>query len=131
MQRGSLTVEFERQALKQRLQSGLVRSTIDVQTQEAIVRKKMGAERDIAETLDGIAVSLAQANRTARLFSAAASLREAIGAPVPTVERAGCETPIQAACIRSGDAAFDAAWVEGRAMALEQPIGYAPERADG
>jgi hypothetical protein len=65
--------------------------------------------------------------RAARLFGAAAALRERIG-----VRRGGTERPEYGAAVdsvRAGldAAAFDRAWAEGKAMDLEQALVYALE----
>jgi predicted ATPase len=66
--------------------------------------------------------------RAARLFGAAASLREAIGAghlPSPGSERT------HVIRVALGEEAFAAAWEEGQAMTLEQAIEYALEAPSG
>ena len=58
----------------------------------------------------------------------AAALREALGTPVQPVERRTFEPAVAAARASLGEEAFAAAWVEGRAMSLEQAIAYALEK---
>src|SRR5437016_4492331 len=60
--------------------------------------------------------------RAARLFGTAQALREAIGAPLPPVERAEHECHLAAARAALGEAAFTLAWMAGRAMSLDQAI---------
>jgi hypothetical protein len=101
------------------------------------LRKEMGARRGIAESLEGLAsVRVADggdsqtAARPARLLGAAEALREAIGAPVPLVERAEYERDVATLRSQLGEEAFAATWAEGRAMRTEQAIAYALEKTD-
>ncbi len=96
-----------------------------------ILRKKMGDRQGIAESLEGwagMAVAQGLPDSAARLFGAAAGIREAIGAPLPPVERAEYNRSVAAARAQLGEAAFAAVLAEGRAMALEQAIAYALEQ---
>ncbi len=75
------------------------------------------------------ALSTAQgeAKRAAILFGAEEALREAIHVvPVP-VERAEIDRNIAAARAQLDEAAFNAAWEEGRGMTMEEAIEYALE----
>lgn len=91
------------------------------------LRWKLGEKRGIAECLEGLAeVARAQrqAERAARLFGAAEALREAIGAPLPPDDRARYgRQPAVWSGMDEGEVA--AASARGRAMTLEQAIGYA------
>jgi predicted ATPase/DNA-binding SARP family transcriptional activator len=69
------------------------------------------------------------ARAAARLFGAAAALRDAIGAPVPPRNQAAYVRQTRRAREMLGEAAFAAAWEEGRAMALEEAIRVALGRA--
>ena len=44
---------------------------------------------------------------------------------MPPVERAGYDLSVAEVCTALGEAAFAAAWAEGRAMAMEQAAEYA------
>jgi hypothetical protein len=93
---------------------------------------KVGDKRRVAFCLEGLAAVAGprRRHRAARLFGAAAALREAIGSPLPPAERAGYERSVAAA--RRGDqAAFVAAWSEGQSMPLEQVLGYALDQGQG
>ncbi len=92
-----------------------------------ILRKKTGAKRGIAESLEAVAGMTTQAEQAARLFGMAEALRESIGAPLPPVERADYDRSAAAVRAALGEAAFAAAWAEGRATKLEQAIGAALE----
>ena len=84
----------------------------------------------VATGLGGVAWAAAargHADRAARLFGAEDALRERIGCLVFPLWQADHERWLAAARAGIGDAAFDAAWSEGRAMSLDQAIGYALE----
>jgi hypothetical protein len=69
--------------------------------------------------------------RAARLFGAAAALREAIGAPMPPSEHEAYRRRVCRAREMLGEAAFDAARAEGRAMTPDQAIAYALQENRG
>jgi hypothetical protein len=84
------------------------------------------------ESVAAVAGALGHDTRAARLLGAADALREQIGSPLPANERARQERYIMAACAQLDEAAWNAAWAEGRAMTTEQAIAYALEgAADG
>jgi tetratricopeptide (TPR) repeat protein len=81
------------------------------------------------ESLAFIAHMQTEWERAARLLGAAAALREAIGTPLPLVDRAAIEdatTPTRAAL---GEASFAAAWAAGQALSLEEAIAEADGEA--
>ncbi len=53
---------------------------------------------------------------------AAKAVRDAMGAPLPSIERADYERSMATACTRLGEKAFTAAWAEGRTMTPEQAL---------
>ena len=65
------------------------------------------------------------AERAARLWGAAESLREAIGAPLPPCDHSDYERHVVVARAVLGEKAFSTAWAHGRALPLEQAIAYA------
>ncbi len=86
---------------------------------------KQESRRGIASVLLGFATLTAaqqQAKLAARLLGAVEVLREAIGAPLPSDERADYEQTLAAARAALGEEAFARAWAEGRATPLEQAI---------
>ena len=91
---------------------------------------RIGAMKELALSLEGLAALraiTASPNVALRLWSAAEKLREKIGAPLRPAELAIRERQIAAARATLGDdAAFDAAWAEGRAMPLHQQIAVPP-----
>jgi len=86
---------------------------------------KIGDKRRVAFCLEGLAAAgPCPAGRAARLFGAAAALRDAIGSPLPPSERPDYERGLAVA--HAGDPqAFAAAWAVGRAMEFEQAVAYA------
>ena len=64
-------------------------------------------------------------SRAARIWAAAERLREEIGVPLRSFDRANYEDALVAARAALGDDAFERAWREGRAMTLEDAVRYA------
>ncbi len=94
--------------------------------------KETGDKFVATECIEGLAlIASAQGNheRAARLFGVDKAARETFGITMPLQERGDHER--LGATIREGlgDAAFAAAWAEGRAMTLEQAIEYALQEA--
>jgi len=58
-------------------------------------------------------------------MGAAQALREALGAPLPPVERGAYEQTVAQARAHLDTATWAAAWAEGPAMPLEQAVAYA------
>jgi tetratricopeptide (TPR) repeat protein len=90
-----------------------------------------GSKTEVAGFLEGLAeVALTQGRsaRAARLWGAAGALREAIRSHPSRSDRSnpGHES-VLAARSRLNEAAWEAAWAEGRAMTLEQAVAYALE----
>ena len=81
------------------------------------------AERNEAAVQD-------RGERAARLWGAAASLREALGSPLLPTERADHERSAANLRAAMGEEAFTACWQEGQAMTLEQVFEYGPLNAD-
>jgi hypothetical protein len=93
---------------------------------EALLRwRRLGDPWGTAEALEGmahVAVAQLQPARAARLFGAAEALRERTARFRFEWERGEYEHSITTACTVLGEAAFSAAWKEGREMAMEQVI---------
>ena len=62
-----------------------------------------------------------------RLWGSAEALREAIGAPLPPIERAGYDQAVAAVRDHLGEDAFVAAWAQGRTMTAEQALAPSPD----
>ena len=81
-----------------------------------------------AESIEGLACvggAGGQAERASRLFGAARALREAIGYRQTPEERALREPYIATARSRLDDAAWEAAFADGKAMTFEEAVEYA------
>jgi tetratricopeptide (TPR) repeat protein len=82
----------------------------------------------IMPALEGLAGALGMQGRVehaARLFGAAAALRESSGMPLPPVERAPYEHDVAAVRAQLDEATFAAAWTTGQAMSLEDAVAEA------
>jgi non-specific serine/threonine protein kinase len=103
---------------------------------------EVGNKIGVAECLEGLAsVATAEwrpgagshaafggsADRVPRLFGAADALREVANTPLPPYRRADYDRDITATRAQLDEAAFAAAWAEGRAMPIEQAVAYALE----
>jgi predicted ATPase/class 3 adenylate cyclase len=92
-----------------------------------ILQQHTGNKRLIAESLErwaGLAVAQGRPAQAAWLCSAAATLRDSIGA-APPANRTDYDRIVAAARAQLDEAIFAAAWAEGQAMTLEQAIAYA------
>jgi hypothetical protein len=86
----------------------------------------------LAECLEGlaaVAIGQGEAGQAARLSGAADALRQALGAPIPLVDRPSQEATVRAARAMLGTPAFDAAWAAGAALTLDQAVAAALEPA--
>jgi predicted ATPase/DNA-binding SARP family transcriptional activator/DNA-binding CsgD family transcriptional regulator len=77
------------------------------------------------EAMAAVAGARRQTRRAARLWGATQAVRENIEAPLPPDERALLEPYLANARARVGEAAWEAAYAEGRAMGLEEAVEYA------
>jgi len=82
---------------------------------------------DGLEGLAGVAVAQGQLERAARLFGAAEALREALGWRRWVFFQESYDRAVATTHARLGEKAWAAAWLEGRAMSLEQAAAYALE----
>jgi DNA-binding CsgD family transcriptional regulator/tetratricopeptide (TPR) repeat protein len=97
----------------------------DLYEESLTLTREMDYQLGIAPCLEGLAVVVAAQGEptwAARLWGTAEALRQAIGAPLPLVERADYERAVASAHAQLGEEAFVAAWVEGRTMTLEQAL---------
>ncbi len=89
------------------------------------IAKKWNYKLHMASYLEGLAgvvVVQGEPAWAAQLWGAAKAVRDAMGAPLPPVERADYERSVATARIHLGEKAFTAAWVEGRMMTPEQAL---------
>jgi non-specific serine/threonine protein kinase len=92
------------------------------------LRRELGDQVGMVQCLAGlagIANSVGQPERAARLFGAAEALRAASGARLSPADRVDYDHNLAAARGQLGESAFAAAWDEGRAMTLEEAIAEA------
>ena len=82
------------------------------------------------EGFAGLAGAKAQGGRAARLWGAAEALRKTIGAPLSSEGRLLFEPSMVAARAQLGEAAWEAAFAEGMAMAPEEAAEYALGESD-
>jgi ATP/maltotriose-dependent transcriptional regulator MalT len=106
----------------------------DLPTALALHRQGLALARDLAdprriaytlEYLVNVVVAAGHGEQAARLLGAATALREAIGAPRPSVERTLNEQAVAEARGMLGEEAWVAAFAAGRAMTLAEAIAEA------
>lgn len=88
------------------------------------VLDRVAGRRVVAPCLEGVA-GLAAATHpeaAARLWGAAAVLRETYGPPVPRIRRAAYDRAVGGARATIGEEAFAAAWAAGRTLSFEEVI---------
>ncbi len=93
-----------------------------------VLLRKLGVRRTTAATLEVAAalwLARGQPFRAARLLGAAEALREAIGVKLPPVDRPAHDRLVATVRASLGEAAFRAAWEDGRTMALDDAIACA------
>jgi non-specific serine/threonine protein kinase len=97
--------------------------------QSLAIQRELGNKWVIAALLEGfaaVAAAMTEPGRAARLWGQAEQLREEIGVPLMPHDRPGYDGKIAAARTEMNDeAAFDSAWLDGRAMSLKQAMQYA------
>jgi hypothetical protein len=94
------------------------------------VSRTLGFRGLLAEALEGMTwllVAQGQATRAARLGGVAEALREALGVALHPVLHGGHDQAVAAMRAALGEAGFAAAWVEGRALPLDEAIALALE----
>jgi len=100
--------------------------------EDLVIGREQGDRRLVAYALEGLASAVSALGgslRAARIWGAAERLREEIGLSLPPNECAHYDRRVAAArAVLKDDAAFDRAWQEGRAAALEQAIELALEK---
>jgi predicted ATPase/DNA-binding SARP family transcriptional activator len=92
------------------------------------IRRVLGAKLGIAYSLEGLAMLYRAMNspeKAARLWGASQALRDAIGTPVPPIERTRYTRDQAIVRTQLGAEAFDRACAEGRAMASDEAVAYA------
>ncbi|HNS52056.1 MAG TPA: hypothetical protein PKO09_12845 [Anaerolineae bacterium] len=88
----------------------------------------MGDKLGVANALEELgAVSALQADwaLAAMSLSAAHALRQAMGAPLPPVDRGGYESVVEACRTRLGEGAFAEAWARGESRPWQEAVAEA------
>jgi DNA-binding CsgD family transcriptional regulator len=80
---------------------------------------------DILECLAALAGQDDSHREAARLFAAAESIRQRMGAVRFKIYDAGYQAPVEALRDALGDSDFDSAWAEGAALTTDEAIAYA------
>jgi predicted ATPase/DNA-binding CsgD family transcriptional regulator len=91
---------------------------------------KGGFKEEVASGLEGLAGVVAAQGAliwAAHLWGTATSVREAIGVPMPPLERADYEHAVAGTRLRLGEKAWALAWEEGQAMTPEQALAFQAE----
>lgn len=97
------------------------------------LRQALGKRRGVAECLEGlagVAAAQEQPEHATRLFGAAHSLRDGLGAPLPLNEQAEREKQLAALRRALGEERFAAAWRDGAALTSEQAVAEALRGAE-
>jgi predicted ATPase/class 3 adenylate cyclase len=86
--------------------------------------RELGQRELIATGLEGLARVLAEGDpvQAVRLWGMAEALREALGAPLPPVERADYDSAVAAVRDRLGEGIFISTWQEGRLLPPDQAL---------
>jgi tetratricopeptide (TPR) repeat protein len=93
-----------------------------------LLRQRLGDLFALAQSLEDLAALAGreqQAERATRLLGAAEAFCETLGARPPVASVEEYERIVSEGRAALGEAAFDAAWAEGRAMTLEQAVAEA------
>ncbi len=93
--------------------------------QGVVLAHESGDTGTIPAGLEGLAAAVAAQGdpvRAAHLWGAAEVLREALGAPLPPVDRSPYQRAAAAARTQAGEQAFATAWAQGRSLSPEQAL---------
>jgi len=89
---------------------------------------EIGDKQSVVESLEGLAGVAGARDKhglETRLWGAVVALREALGIPWSSIERALHERSLESARSRLDETTVAAAWEEGAAMTLEEAVAYA------
>jgi hypothetical protein len=87
--------------------------------------RKAGDKLIIASGMEGLSrvlTALGEYERAVQLRAAAETLREAIGAPIPAIERPADEQAVKVTRERMGEEAFAAIWHDWRGLKVEDAL---------
>ena len=112
-----------------RIEQGNYQEARDLIRQALHISRQLNDKRIIASLLELLAdlasLECHEHAQAARLMGAAEALRDSIFAPIEPLDRLRHDHEIERLCANLDEAAFAAAWTEGRLMTLEQAIEYA------
>jgi tetratricopeptide (TPR) repeat protein len=97
----------------------------DLYVDSLVAFNELGYGRGVAESLEGLAAVAGVSGRprdAARLFGQAEMMREALGAPLLPADRSRYTATSTAAREQLDDEAWNAAWAEGRVLAIEDTL---------
>jgi hypothetical protein len=97
------------------------------------MRKEIGDRGGIAFCLERfaeVAIGRHEAEKAARIFGAAESMRASLRSMIDPVDKSEYESNVASLRAELGMGEFNAAWEEGKKMTLEQAIDYALEEVD-
>ena len=92
------------------------------------IRRELGFRRGVVhciEAYSSLAAAQGRHDRAARLYGASAARRQQIGAPLEPEARAGMAESAATTRTALGDAAYDAAYAEGRTLTVDEAVAYA------
>lgn len=98
-----------------------------------VLHRELVGQLGASECLAALAGSLGALGQTVtaiRLFGAAFTIRETLGAPLPRVARPEYDRDVAAVHTHVDDGSWMVRWTEGQAMSLEQAIAYALEETN-
>ncbi len=90
-----------------------------------VISRELGEKWIIAACLLGLGEVVAAQQKlawAAQLWGAAEAIRDALGIPIPPIERADHERSVSSARVHLGEKAFTAAWGQGRSMTPKQAL---------
>jgi predicted ATPase/DNA-binding CsgD family transcriptional regulator len=99
----------------------------DLHHEALMLRARASLRPGVAESLESLAALVTDQesfSEAARLFGAACALRAEIGLARWPADQAGYDTDVAMARDALGERAFDAAWAEGQALALDDAVAY-------
>lgn len=95
--------------------------------------RELGEHRVLIRCLEAlamVAVGQQRRSRAARLWGAAAALRETAGMPVPAIDLPRYEREVQQAKVEADDREWEMAWKQGALMGPEKAVTYALSPAE-
>ena len=113
--------------------SGNLDAALNIYSRMILLYRELSGEAAVANLLESFAMVARQRGRTeraGRLFGAAEALRERIEADMTAYERAEYQAAVGALRSAMAPEAFEAAWLEGRRLDMDQAIAFARAYAE-